>query len=134
MTKTHQFKKEYSYELVKIAGEDYDSLEVLFAAAKGRKENIGFLAQQVIEKSVKAVLCFLEVPVPITHNLEILFDKVPKESEFQIKIDISELSLFASIRRYEDTAWELDKLDLKSLVDFSKSVLGWAQSQVKPII
>lgn len=56
MTKEQKFKKEYAFELLKIAEGDLETTKVLLSASIGRKENVCFNAQQVIEKSLKAIL------------------------------------------------------------------------------
>ena len=48
------FNKEYAKELLRIAQGDGESASALFKAKVGRPENIVFLAQQSVEKSIKA--------------------------------------------------------------------------------
>lgn len=127
MTKEQKFKKEYAFELLKIAEGDLETTKVLLAASIGRKENICFNAQQVIEKSLKAVLCFLELPVPFTHNLDILIDRLPKTLSLNSSENINDLTEYATIRRYEEGTFELDTEDLKKTYDMAELTLKWAQ-------
>jgi HEPN domain-containing protein len=79
MTKTLIFKKEYATELLRIAEEDLETARVLAKAKIKRKENTFFHAEQAIEKSLKAVLCHLQIAVPLTHELSIILDRLPKK-------------------------------------------------------
>jgi HEPN domain-containing protein len=127
MTKEQKFKKEYAFELLKIAEGDLETTKVLLSASTGRKENVCFNAQQVIEKSLKAVLCFLELPVPFTHNLDILIDRLPKSVALSDSNNINELTEYATIRRYEEGTFELDSEDLKKAYVLAEITLKWAQ-------
>lgn len=55
--KAQIYKPEYGKELLRIAEGDLASASALHETKKGRKENVGYLAQQSIEKALKAVLC-----------------------------------------------------------------------------
>ena len=68
--KKRKFKKEYSSKLLRIAENDLYVGDFLMTAPKCRPEVILFQTQQVIEKSIKAVLVFRELQVPLTHDLE----------------------------------------------------------------
>lgn len=131
MTKEQKFKKEYAQELLGIATGDLETTKVLFAAASGRKENICFSAHQVVEKSIKAVLCFHEIPIPFTHNLDILMDRLPTTLQMQNSEGLNELTEYATIRRYEEGTFELDQEDLNASVKLAESTLTWAQLACK---
>lgn len=128
MIKEQKFKKEYAFELLKIAEGDLETTKVLLSASIGRKENVCFNAQQVIEKSIKAVLCFLELSVPFTHNLDILIDRLPKSSFLLNSENINELTEYATIRRYEEGTFDLDTEDLRKAYSLAESTLKWAQN------
>lgn len=44
MTKDQIFKKEYSFELLRIAVEDLESCQALYETKKGRTENVCFFS------------------------------------------------------------------------------------------
>ncbi len=131
MTKEQKFKKEYAKELLEIAQGDLDTTLVLLSAKTGRKENVCFNAQQVVEKSVKAVLCHLEIAVPFTHNLDILLDRIPESYQVSDSAEYNELTEYATIRRYEQGTFELDQEDLVAAVEVAKKVLSWAVKIVR---
>jgi len=127
MTKEQKFKKEYAFELLKIAEGDLETTEVLLSASIGRKENVCFNAQQAIEKSLKAVLCYLELPVPFTHNLDILIDRLPLALKNNNLDNINELTEYATIRRNEEGTFVLDADDLKKAYELAEFTVKWAQ-------
>jgi HEPN domain-containing protein len=50
--------------------QDVRGLESLIDNAAMSDENFGFLAQQIVEKSVKAYLSYNRIPFPFTHDIE----------------------------------------------------------------
>lgn len=131
MTKEQKFKKEYAFELLKIAEGDLETTQVLFNSPLGRKENVCFNAQQVVEKSIKAVLCYLEIPLPFTHNLDILLDRVPENLQIAGSEHFNELTEYATIRRYEEGNFILDSADLCAALKIAQTTLDWAQKIIK---
>lgn len=131
MTKEQKFKKEYANELIGIAIGDLETAKILLAAPNGRKENVCFAAQQVVEKSIKAVLCFHEIPVPFTHNLDILMDRLPAHLQMQGAEDLNELTEYATIRRYEEGTFLLDQEDLKTAVSLAELTISWAKKNIR---
>lgn len=127
------FKKEYARELLQIAEEDFGSLQALVESKKGRKENVLFFCQQVVEKSLKAVLCAQGLEVPFSHDLEAMLirlgDHVPPLTEA-----ICDLSPYATIRRYEQGRFEILESDLTGGAQVAKAVLTWAQDYVNRIL
>ena len=127
------FKKEYAHELLKIANGDLGSARILlqhFADETGRAENIFFLSQQAIEKALKAVLCALELPVPMVHELGVLVGKIPASTNMEFGYELAGLSEFASIRRYEEGALTLTHEEAADVVSKTESILQWAQKIV----
>ena len=117
-----KFDKRYALELFRIAKADFQSASVLSRAAnEGRPENIFLLAQQSLEKGLKAVICALGDPVPFTHEIEVLTDRIQNRMEVPFLGKFNELSDFATIRRYiegrEDYSIEetLEVLNVKPL-------------------
>ena len=102
MVKERKFKKEYALELQRIAENDLLAAGVLASNAAVRRETVFFQIQQAVEKSLKALLCHRETTVPMVHDLALIIDRLnpapPRADE------ISDLSDFASIRRYLESA------------------------------
>lgn len=131
------FPVAYASELVRIAEGDLGSAQVLlagFAQQKSRAENIFFLAQQSMEKSLKAVLCLHRVPVPLVHELGVLVAKLPPESNPVVGYEVSKLTEFASSRRYEEGALELTFEEAQDVLIMARKVLEWARSEEKKLL
>jgi len=130
VTKDKVFRRDYATELWRIAQGDLESAEVMAESlSKGRRENICFAAQQCIEKAIKAVLCARQKPVPMTHSIEVLLERLqgdyPDGAERLI-----ELTDFATIRRYEEGNEILTAEDMAATIAAARDVLIWAKSQV----
>ena len=69
------FEKAYAAELLRIAQMDLKTSEFLLeglAQGRIRAENFFFSIQQCVEKTLKACLIHLELPVPLVHDLGVL--------------------------------------------------------------
>ncbi len=72
-----KFQASYAKELLEIAEQDIESAKVLAESwKKGRIENIFFLVQQAVEKSLKAYLCHRFQEFPMVHDIGILLGKM----------------------------------------------------------
>lgn len=124
------YKKPYAVELLKIARGDLRSAETLRAHDPGRPENICYHAEQALEKSLKAALCAANLPIPLTHDLGTLLERIPKEWSIPISTDITELTQYATVRRYEEGTLELTDDDFDAIFILAKDVLTWAEGRV----
>ncbi len=91
-----------------------------------------FHAEQVVEKSIKAVLVHFNATVPKTHNLELLMDKIAAYVEIPSAIRAAEdLTPYATAGRYPGD-YEPNSQDayLDALAKAEK-VLSWAHSICK---
>jgi HEPN domain-containing protein len=130
MTKMRKFRKEYAKELLAIAGEDLETARVLFKAQIKRRENILFPVEQTIEKTLKAVLCALEQPVPLVREISILIDHLPEgiaPPEPEALVDFTQ---FATIRRYEEGRSEFSQEELEQAILLAERVLSWGKKLI----
>jgi len=126
-----KYKVEYAFELLKIAEGDLLSAQVLFNNfGQGRKENICYHAEQSVEKSIKAYLCFTQIPLPLTHDLGVLIDKIPENSDFPIDRDITSLTEYATIRRYEEGVIDLEAIDVETIIQIATKILQWVNTKI----
>lgn len=126
------FKKEYSLELLSISQGDLMSAKALMNSKKpGRLENIIFLAQQSVEKSIKAVLIYLQISFPLVHDLGILLSHLPKDNLPPGGFNLAELNPYAAVRRYEEGPMPVSKSEVKVTVAAAQDVLAWAKKIVK---
>lgn len=124
------FKKIYARELVGIAEGDLESAKALIDANRGRPENICYHAEQCVDKSLKAILVHLEKPVPVTHDLGIITERVNQFLPLEIHADLTLYTEFATTRRYEESDMILDRADLDAAVKTAEDVLAWAKSHI----
>lgn len=134
MTKNYKkqlFPKAYAQELFKIAAGDFSSAKILFEAnSHGRDENIVFIAQQSVEKSVKAVLVHLQIAFPMVHDLGILVALLPDDKMPPGGFALTELNPFASVRRYHEGDFPLTKDEIQASIEIAQKVIKWAQDIV----
>lgn len=91
-------------------------------------EQICFHAQQVVEKTCKAVLLFSKVDFPLTHDLQELIDilenaGIELPSEF---MDIGKLTPYAVETRYPGYLEDITDNDVDEAVKLAEKVLKWA--------
>ena len=131
MTKEQLFKHEYSFELQRIAKGDLLSAEGMLESKKGRPENVCYMAQQAIEKSLKALLCNLNNPVPFTHSIELILDRLPKDLRPGGGEALIALTDYAMIRRYNEGNEVITIEDMAATVDAAGDVIKWVDLQLK---
>lgn len=126
-----KFPKIYAQELLKIAEGDWNTAKALRGCKNIRIENIFYHAEQAIEKSLKAVLCHLEEPVPLVHELGALVAKFPQEMDLPFGYELDQLSQFATIRRYEEGKVELTTQEQDAVLKVSLEILDWARNKMR---
>jgi len=124
MTKERRFKKQYGKELIKVAEGDLEVALALAGVGIKRKENIFFSIQQTIEKALKAYLVWLELPVPMVHDLAIIIDRFPESIVIPHAEDLQDLTQFATIRRYEEGSFELTDEETKAALEVAEKILA----------
>jgi HEPN domain-containing protein len=132
MNRPRLFKKKYAYELQDVAREDLETARVLHAAKLRRKENILFHGQQAIEKSLKALICWNEIPVPLVHDMNELVKAIPNYQQLPHFEQLYDLTQFATIRRYEEGVAVFEDLEITAMLDAAAEILDWVDSQLVP--
>ncbi len=124
------FPGAYAQVLWRIAEGDFKTVVTLANASDYRVENAFYLAQQSIEKSLKAVLVKLGLPVPLVHDLSALLSKLPADCDPPYGYELNALSEYATIRRYEEGSWTPTQDELKEIIVKTADMLDWAKSKV----
>ncbi|MCX6132049.1 MAG: HEPN domain-containing protein [Proteobacteria bacterium] len=124
------FRKEYAAELISIASADLSSAKIL-ADHNGRRENSIYHAQQCVEKSLKALLCWMGIPVPLVHDAGILVAKLPSNLTPPGGYNLSDLTPYATVKRYEEGMFDITEEEHKAALDIATQVLEWTKSQLK---
>ncbi|MBC7420358.1 MAG: HEPN domain-containing protein [Bdellovibrio sp.] len=124
------FKKEYAKHLFEIAKGDLDTASaLLMAKSPGRIENILYMIQQSVEKSLKAVLIHKQISFPIVHDLGILIALLPVDDYPPGGFDWAELNPYASIRRYEEGSLPIHRDEIQAAFDAARLVQDWVIAQ-----
>jgi len=125
------FKKEYAQHLFIIAKGDFATAAALLSAASpGRVENILYMIQQSVEKTLKAVLIHKQISFPLVHDLGILIALLPNDNYPPGGFDWTELNPYASVRRYEDGALPISRDEILSAFNATKLVHSWATAEL----
>lgn len=124
------FPKEYAQVLWRIADGDYRTVVALAQSSDYRIENAFYLAQQSIEKALKAVLVHRGISIPLIHDLSALLSKLPEDSDSPFGYELNALSEYATIRRYEEGSWTPTNEDLLEILSKTKVMLDWAKVKI----
>lgn len=121
------FDKNYASELLKIAEGDLQTAAALIESkSPGRPENILYMIQQSVEKSLKTVLIKKQIAFPMIHDLGILIALLPTQDYPPGGFDWSALNPYASIRRYEEGPIPLSLDEITSSYKAALLVIAWA--------
>lgn len=91
-------------------------------------EHLCFHAQQVAEKSLKAVLLFHGVDIPRTHDLAYLIDQLPSGMSLPPNlIDLSTLSKYAVQHRYPAETPPITAKQRAHAVGLAEQTFFWAK-------
>ena len=86
---------------LRYAQEDLVAAEAMLSSSETMPRHVCWLAQQAVEKAIKAILIFLQIDFPYTHDLDVLRNLVP--DGWQLKADypdLAELTEWAVEARY----------------------------------
>lgn len=91
-------------------------------------EDLCFHAQQVVEKSIKAVLVLRGIAFPKTHNLERLLDLLPADvTPTQELLEARALSGYATVMRYPGAAEAPGEEEYRNALRLATAALDWAK-------
>lgn len=94
-------------------------------------ENLCFHAQQAAEKTLKAVLIFLEIDFPRTHNIRTLLDLLPEGVDVPQEIEESAiLTDYAVESRYPRDSEPVDDEEYRRVIGLAETVVSWAEKLI----
>ena len=128
--KAVRFEKSYAEELLRIAAGDLASARTLHAGSGGRPENVVFHAQQVMGKSLMAVLVHLGIGVPMVHDLGVLLASLPEATRPQRGFELIDFNDYAAIHRYREGRAILESSDIDTAIAVACEVLTWATQTI----
>ena len=124
--KDRLFKKEYVNELLSIARQDLGTAKVLIANGTVRPENTLFHMHQAVEKALRAVLCYQQKAIPMTHDLYAIIQLLPQDDLPPGGYGLNDLTPFAAIRRYEEGVDVYTKEYMQQALLMATQVVEWA--------
>ena len=126
-----KFHKAYGKVLLKLAEEDIKAAMALHRLGDIRPEIVIFHAEQAIEKSLKGVLCWKELPVPLLHEISLLLQKLPPDDLPPGGYELHDLTPYATIKRYEEGVIELSQAEIQDILLKTRKVIDWAKKKVE---
>lgn len=122
-----KFSPDYANSLIGIAAEDLKTAELL-VGKDTRRETLIFMVQQAVEKSLKAVICYKDKPVPMIHDIAGLLSHLPQDVPRPPNEESLEgLTEYATVRRYEEGYEEISDKDVKAAITAGQALVKWAQ-------
>jgi HEPN domain-containing protein len=110
---------------LRYAQEDLGAAEAMFGRARIVPRHVCWLAQQAAEKAIKAVLVFLQIDFPRTHDLDTLRNLVPDGWAFKADHpDLATLTEWSVEARYPGDWPEAVEADARAAVEQARAV--WA--------
>jgi HEPN domain-containing protein len=130
VTREKRFAKNYARELMSVSLLDLASAKDLRRAGTKRVENILLLAQQSLEKALKAVLCWNDRPIPFLHDIGILVTLVTAIEPPPFAYTLNELTEFAAIRRYHEGLEEFTSEEIDEILARVEEGVEWCRVQI----
>ena len=94
-------------------------------------ENLCFHAQQAAEKTLKAVLIFLEIDFPRTHNIRTLLDLLSEAVDVPQEVEESAiLTDYAVESRYPMSSEPVDDEEYRQVISLAETVVSWAEKLI----
>ena len=121
------FPKVYGQELMRIALGDLQAAQLLADANPDRKENIIYLAQQALEKALKAVICHSGLAVPLVNDIGALVAKIPNQLQAPFGYELARLTEYASIRRYIEGPDTLEESEIRGTLQAVEAAIAWCR-------
>ncbi len=109
--------REQARELLHVAERDLRALKGMVDVEVFADEVFGFLAQQAVEKLLKAWLCYLGQTYPFTHDLSLLLSRLEDANqEVEDYWDLVEFNPFAVELRYSTSGLGEPSLDRDDMI------------------
>lgn len=114
------------------AKSDLDAAHILLKQGEFFPRQICFMAQQAGEKALKAVLVFLEINFPKTHDLDRLRELIPQGWQVKEKFpELYELSVWAVESRYPAHAPDVVEGEARETLLLAESVFDAVSAELE---
>lgn len=117
---------------IEYAEKDIRAAHALLNSGEFFPRQICFLAQQAGEKTLKAVLVFLEIPFPLTHDLDRIRELIPAGWEVKEKFpELYDLSVWAVESRYPGSYPDVVEHEAHETLHLAESVFDTARAEME---
>ncbi len=120
---------------LKKADNDLITAKQTFLLPDGPTDTVCFHSQQVVEKSLKALLTLNQIQIPKIHDLVRLLElALPYLSELEgFREDFAEMSNYAVAVRYPDDWFEPGREDTQHSLDVAEQVIIKIKGLIYPV-
>ncbi len=115
--------------LLRKAAADLTAARALADDPDQADEVVGFHVQQAVEKSVKAVLAWLQIEYPLTHDIDFLVRLLTRRDAPVpgALLEARWVSMWGVVTRYEDVETVLDRVEA---IEVATVAIAWAREVV----
>lgn len=115
--------------LLRKAAADLAAARALADDPDQADEVVGFHVQQTVEKSVKAVLAWLQIDFPLTHDVNFLVRRLTRNDVLvpDALLEARWVSMWGVVTRYEDIETILDRVEA---IEVATVAIEWAREVV----
>jgi|694.fasta_scaffold06101_2 HEPN domain-containing protein len=106
------------------ARQDLTAAQALAAQAQSFSQQICFLSQQAAEKSLKAVLIFLQIEFPFRHDLELFRTLFPEDWQCSQLTNLEQLTEWAVESRYPTDSPDPSDQDAQIALQQAETILA----------
>jgi len=125
--KTDEARRWMSY-----AKSDLDAADTLLEKGDFFPRQICFMSQQAGEKALKAILVYLEMNFPKTHDLDLIRELIPTGWEVKAKFpELYDLSVWAVESRYPGHAPDVTEGEAQETLRLAQSVFDAVSSELE---
>ncbi len=109
--------------LVKAENDLTAASQIIKMGKAAPMDTICFHAQQCLEKYIKAILVHHPIPVPRTHNIQVLMKLVPPVARPGLTDDEErQLTNYAAVTRYPDAGLEISLAEARKALAIARRV------------
>jgi len=114
------------------AKSDLDAANTLLESKDFFTRQVCFFAQQAGEKALKAILVFLEIPFPQTHDLDRIRELIPEGWKVKERFpQLYDLSIWAVESRYPGDAPDVVEHEARETLRLAESVFEAVKAELK---
>ncbi len=121
---------------LRYAEEDLNSAIILSQTMEQFPRNVCYLCQQSTEKSIKSIFIYLNISFSKTHNLNLLYNNLPKQCKQSISLEgLSDLTEWSIEVRYPGDSPLPNETEMNEAIQFAKenysTIITYLEEQTK---